>query len=279
MCGPKGGRKDRPLARRSAQTGLQAPRDLRRSGNRLWPALSPPRTATTSPSYWRSSIGSHRPAPTASSGQRRYSPTGPTTVASTAKALRERGITPRIAKRNTPQRVGTRQRTLGNRAHDLLAAPAPPPRPPLRPPRRHPRSLPHNRLRAHLPPTTPTLILLGALSQSTALSTELRGQLSPSRGSRTTILSASGLLGRPAVADLPGSVDRTCLSDNRQHSTITPPHTARAATCSRSDSASMRTNSTTRAMPITMDCSTAMMMPAIDWSSSAEMPQTRAWWT
>jgi transposase len=28
-----GGRKDRPLARRSPQTGLQAPRDLRRSGN------------------------------------------------------------------------------------------------------------------------------------------------------------------------------------------------------------------------------------------------------
>ncbi len=53
---------------------------------------------------------------------------------------------------------------MGDRAHDLLATPTPPPRASLRPPRRHPRSLPHNRLRTHLPPTTPKLILLGALN-------------------------------------------------------------------------------------------------------------------
>ena len=62
-------------------------------------------------------------------------------------------------------RVGPGHRTLGRGTHNLLASPSAPPRPPLRPPRRHPRSVPHTRLRARLPPTTPTtpLILLGAL--------------------------------------------------------------------------------------------------------------------
>src|SRR5271168_4985898 len=44
-----------------------------------------------------------------------------------------------------------------------MATPPTPPRPPLRPACRHPRSLPHHRRRAHLPPTTPKLITLGAL--------------------------------------------------------------------------------------------------------------------
>ena len=48
--------------------------------------------------------------------------------------------------------------------------------------------------------------------------------------------------------------------------------------CAASDSLSARMNSHTSAMPITSDCSTAMISPAIAWSEIAEMPHTRAWW-
>ncbi len=79
---------------------------------------------------------------------------------------------------------------MGDRAHDLLAAPAPPPGAPLRPTRRHPRSLPHHRLRPHLPPTTPTLILLGALR--VACSAEMSGTVGPESEDRTKTLGLSG---------------------------------------------------------------------------------------
>ena len=84
----------------------------------------------------------------------------------------------------------------------------------------------------------------------------------------------------------PDRRDRRPRRDPREHA-LAPPLSGRAAhaaskrsrrCCARSDSFSARMNSHTSATPITIDCSTAMIRPAIAWSESAEMPHTRAWW-
>jgi transposase len=100
MFGPKGGRQDRPLAGRPPPRRVQAPRDLRGEGNPLG------RDADR-----RESQRHHRAAPL---GRSRPADRPPwqfrpkTLLADRAydskkhrKALRERGITPRIAKRGT----------------------------------------------------------------------------------------------------------------------------------------------------------------------------------
>ena len=97
-------------------------------------------------------------------------------------------------------RVGSRSPTLGDRAHDLLAARQPPPGPPLRPPRRHPRSLPQPRLRDHLlAPTAEPLTLLGPLNGSARASPRTSRSSTP-RGS-ALVADPSGARTSPLAAD------------------------------------------------------------------------------
>ncbi len=77
--------------------------------------------------------------------------------------LRERGITPRIA-RQKPGTAPVSGKSAGCWS-DLLAARPPLSRPPARPPRRHPRSHANPRLRPHLPQTS-TQLSLGALRRA-----------------------------------------------------------------------------------------------------------------
>ena len=155
-CEPKGGRANRPVARRPLASWQQAPPDFRRQRDTA--GVHADRRA---PSRRHATDGAGGSS-TADRPPRQVPPPPPLRrpslrlQAPPQRVARTRHHTPDRQAENRP-RLRPGQRALGGGAHDLLAARPPLPRPPARPPRRHPRSHANPRLRPHLPQTSPTL--------------------------------------------------------------------------------------------------------------------------